>query len=96
MPDPDALAESRARALAAGLGPQDLAWLDGLGWKDSAVPEIKGEAVLADYQRREKALASAVAHLTFAERADSPEGKLAAALGAKIADWADKDDADAD
>lgn len=96
MSDPNALAEARARALAAGLGAADLAWLDGLGWKDSAIPAIRSEGDLAAYQRREKALVAAVAHLSFAERAESPEGKLAAALGAQIANWGERDEADVD
>ena len=96
MPDSTALAETRARASAAGLGPQDLAWFDALGWSDSAVPPVASEGDLALYKRREQALASAVAHLTFAERAESPEGKLAAALGAHVANWAEKDEGDAD
>ena len=92
MPNTDPLAESRARAAAAGLGPDDMAWLDGLRWSDSAVPPVAGEGQVADYRRRERALNAAVAHLTFAERGESPEGKLAAAIGAKIADWQDKAD----
>ena len=88
----DPLAESRVRARAAGLTAADIAWLDGIGWSDAAVPDPKGEAEIAEYRRREKALAAAVAHLSFAERAESPEGKLAAALGARIADWKDRDE----
>jgi len=37
-------------------------------------------------------LNAAVAHLTFPERAESPEGRLAAALGARAADWTDRDE----
>ncbi len=91
MPE-ERLAESRVRAAAAGLGPDDMAWLDGLGWRDSAVPEPRSEADLTDYRRRERALNAAVAHLSFAERAESAEGKLAAAIGARVADWQDKSD----
>lgn len=95
MTDPK-LAESRARAAAAGLPPDDMVWLDGLGWSDSAIPAVASDGQLADYQRRERALNAAVAHLTFPERADSPEGRLAAALGARIADWREKGDGDED
>ena len=94
MPITDTLAESRVRAAAAGLGPDDMTWLDGLRWSDSAVPPVASDGQLADYQRRERALNAAVAHLTFAERGDSPEGRLAASIGAKIADWQDKADDD--
>lgn len=93
MPD-ESLAESRVRAAAAGLGADDMAWLDRLGWKDSAVPDVRSEVELADYRRRERALNAAVAHLSFAERGESPEGKLAAAIGAKVADWQDKGEGD--
>lgn len=89
MPPADTLAETRARSAAAGLGPEDMAWLDRLGWQNSAVPEIANAGHCAEYRRREKLLNAAVAHLSFAERADSPEGRLAAAIGARIADWRD-------
>jgi hypothetical protein len=94
MTDPKILAEIRARALISGISAADTAWLDALGWSDAAVPPVKNETDLADYQRREQKLNAAVAHLSFVERAESPEGKLAAALGAKIADWGDRKDAD--
>ncbi len=96
MPDP-ALAESRARVVAAGLGAADLIWLDGIRWDDAAVPAVESDGQLQDYRRREQALDAAIAHLTFAERGASVEGRLAAAIGARIADWrngavADDDD----
>lgn len=92
MPDPNALAESRVRAAAAGLGQDDIDWLDGLGWRDGGVPPVQSEGQEADYRRRERALNAAIAHLSFAERADSPEGRMAAAIGARIADWKDRED----
>lgn len=94
MSDANAMAEARARMLAAGANKDDLAWLDAMGWNDSNAPKVRGEADLADLKRREAMLNAAVAHLSFAERAASPEGKLAAALGARIADWSDRGEAD--
>ena len=94
MPTTKILAESRARAAAAGLGPEDMFWLDRIGWDDAAVPQVGGAAELADYRRREKALNAAVGHLTFAERAESPEGRLSAALGARAADWENRGEED--
>ena len=94
MSDPDAIAEARARLLAAGAGKNDLAWFEGLGWSDAHAPAVRNDADLADFRRREEKLNASVAHLSFAERAASPEGKLAAALGARIADWSDRDDND--
>ncbi len=90
MTDAAHMAEARARAIAGGLYPADLAWLDKLGWSAAAVPPVQSPADVADYRRRESALNAGIAHLTFAERGQSPEGKLAAALGARLADWADK------
>lgn len=92
--DANAMAEARARARAAGLGADDLDWFERLGWRDAAAPEIQSEGQFADYRRREAGLNRAVEHLTFAERAQSPEGRLAAALGARIADWKDAGEED--
>lgn len=89
------LAEARARSLAAGAGPGDLAWADELRWSDAAVPPVGSEAQAEDYRRRERAFNAAVAHLSFAERGESPEGKLAAAIGAAIANWGDRDEDEA-
>lgn len=91
------LAETKARIAAAHALPADIGWLDSLGWNDRAVPAIKNAGQLADYERRERVLNQSIAHLSFPERAESPEGRMAAALGARIADWRDKaagDDAD--
>lgn len=94
MSDPNAIAEARARLLAAGADKNDIAWFEGLGWNDAQAPAVRNDADLADYRRREEKLNASVAHLSFAERAASPEGKLAAAIGARIADWSDRDESD--
>ena len=78
-------AQSRERLQRAGLTGADLAWIDSFGGNDSAVPKPRPDEI-ADYRRREAALNASVAPLTFAERGESPEGKLAAAIGAKVAD----------
>lgn len=90
------MAEARARALAAGISAADMAWLDRLGWNPAAVAPVKSAADVADYERREKVLNAAVAALTFAERGQSPEGKMAAAFGAQLANWKDKANGDND
>ena len=95
MSEPNEIAEARARLLAAGADQTDLDWFDSLGWSDAATPLVRNEADVAAFRRREQKLSAAVAHLTFAERAASPEGKLAAAIGARIADWQDRDEDDA-
>lgn len=84
--------ESRARLLAAGLGGEDMAWLDALDWNDAAAPPARSEAEVEAYKRRERILNTAISALSFAERADSPEGRMAAALGAHAANWADRED----
>lgn len=94
MSEPNAIDEARARLLAAGATRDDLAWFEGLGWSDAGVPQVGGDAALADFRRREEKLNASVAHLSFAERAASPEGKLAAAIGARIADWNDRNETD--
>jgi hypothetical protein len=92
MPDVSALAESRVRAAAAGLGPDDMVWLDRIEWSDRAVPPIESDIQYQEYRRRERALNAAVSHLSFAERAESAEGRVAAALGARAADWNERDE----
>jgi len=94
MPDADQIAALRARLSAAGLGDTDLQWLEDLGWKDDAIPPIESERQRADYVRREAALNAATRHLTFAERAVTIESKLAAAIGARIANWDEAGDDD--
>ena len=75
----------------AGLAAADIAWFDSFGCDDSRVPAPRPEEV-ADYARREAALNAAIAALTFAERGESAEGRLAAAIGARVADARDEDE----
>lgn len=94
MSNPTEIDEARARLLAAGADQKDLDWFDSLGWNDAHTPPVASDADAATLKRREEKLNAAVAHLSFAERADSPEGKLAAAIGARIADWKDRNEDD--
>jgi hypothetical protein len=84
-------AQLRDRLELAGLSKADLAWFDSFGGDDARVPAPRPEEV-ADYSRREAALNASVAALTYAERGESPEGRLAAAIGARIADARDPDE----
>jgi hypothetical protein len=78
-----------------GLTPADLAWLDRLEWDPAAIPAAEpGE--IADYRRREAALNAANDGLTFAERGEALAGKLAAAIGARVANATDEKDEDED
>lgn len=95
MPNDDVSA-LQARLAANGLNPSDLDWLAKTNWSDSNVPPIGSGAEHADYARREAALNAAAQNLSFAERAASTEGKLAAAIGARIADWNDRAEEDED
>ena len=84
-------AQMKQRLEMAGLTSADLAWLDSFGCDDKAVPPPRPEEIDA-YRRREAALNASIAPLTFFERGISQEGKLAAAIGARIADADDPDE----
>jgi hypothetical protein len=84
-------AQMRERLQMAGLSAEDIGWLDSFGCADSRVPAPKPSEI-EDYRRREAALNASVAALTYAERGESPEGKLAAAIGAHIANAQDNDE----
>ena len=87
MSDPNSLDLARARLAAVSASRDDLAWFGSLGWSDAAVPAPKDAGEAEAYRRREAKLNAAIASLTYAERGESPEGKLAAAIGARLADW---------
>lgn len=86
------------RLRRAGLSAEDLAWFESFGWDDKNVPPPRPQD-MADYRRRETALNASIAGLDFVERGASPEGRLAAAIGARLADARDaaegEDDEDA-
>lgn len=74
-----------------GLTAQDIAWFDALDWDPAAIPPAEPGQV-ADYRRREAALNAANDGMTFAERGEALAGKLAAAIGARVADATDDDE----
>jgi hypothetical protein len=84
-------AQLKQRLERAGLSAADLAWFDSFGCDNARVPAPR-PAEVADYSRREAALNAAIAALTFAERGEAPEGRLAAAIGARIADARDPEE----
>ena len=84
-------AQMRERLQMAGLTGEDIAWFDSFGCADSRVPR-PGAGEIDAYRRREAALNASVAAPTYAERGGSPEGRLAAAIGAQVADAQDKDE----
>jgi hypothetical protein len=79
-----------APTLEALLSVEDQRFFRALGWDDAKVPAIRSDQEAADYARREGALNAAIAALTPAERGASAEGRLAAALGAALANWRER------
>ncbi|MDB5643063.1 MAG: hypothetical protein JWN07_2380 [Hyphomicrobiales bacterium] len=77
----------------AGASPADIAWFASIGWSDANVPEIE-PADVADYERREAILNATLKAETFAERGESLAGRLAAAIGARLADLREKQEED--
>ena len=86
--------EIRARLKSGGMTEADLGWLDSIGWSDAAIPAIETEAEAGDYARREAALNASIHALLANDRGQSLEGKLAAAIGAQIANWKDQNEPD--
>lgn len=79
-----------APTFEATLSVEDQRWFRAIGWDDAKVPAVRSEVEAADYARREAALNAAIDGLTFAERGDSAEGRLAAAIGAALANWRER------
>ena len=90
MTDDREQAEARARLALAGLSVSDLKWLNEIDWKPASVAPIESSAQMDDYVRREAMLNASIARLTSTERGISFEGRLAAQVGAKIADWRER------
>lgn len=84
-------AAMRERLQMAGLSAADVAWFDSFGCEDARVPVPRPDEI-GDYRRREAALNAVIAPLTFSERGESLEGRLAAAIGARLADARDPDE----
>ena len=78
-----------APTLEADLSAEDAAWLRKQGWNDAAVPAISSAADAERYARIEKAISKATQGASFAKRGESVEGRMAAALGAHLANWRD-------
>jgi len=92
MSDDDERTAARARLAVAGASAGDLAWLNEIGWNAAGAGPIRDEAQVEDYRRRESLLNASVAHLSYVERGASVEGRLAAELGARLADWRERGD----
>lgn len=88
-------AAMRERLGLAGLTGADIDWFESFGCDDSRVPKPRADQI-ADYRRREAALNASIAPLSFAERGESSEGRLAAAIGARIANAEDEAAGDSD
>jgi hypothetical protein len=86
---------ARERLARAGLTAEDFAWFDSFGWSDARVP-APGPSDIAAYRRRESALNAVIAPLSYTERGESLEGRLAGAIGARCADAQDRASGDDD
>jgi hypothetical protein len=96
MTDPKTdIASLKARLAKAGLTSADLAWFDSLEWRDANVPPPAPDQV-ESYKRCEAALNADIAHLGLLERSSTLQSKLAAAIGARLADLRDRADGDED
>ena len=85
----------KTRLAKAGLTGEDLKWLDSLQWRDVNVPPpAPGEA--DSYKRREAALNADISKLSVLEKGATLQGKLAAAIGARLADLRDQLDGEDD
>jgi hypothetical protein len=82
---------ARNRLTTAGFSAEDFTWFEQHGWNDADIPPPAPNEVAA-YERRETALNSAIAGLGITERGQSLEGRLAAAIGARLADLRDGDE----
>lgn len=86
--------ELRGRLKDKGMSEADLDWLDSFNWKDGGVPPVSTAGEVADYQRRIRVLNASVENLLLPERVSTLEYKLAASLGAALANWRDRDEDD--
>ena len=83
----------RDRLVASGAPEADIAWFDQIGWDPARVPPLREQDVMA-YRHRIDLLTGLVDSLTFAERGNSDAGRMAAAIGARVADYEDEQDGD--
>lgn len=81
---------ARNRLSAAGLDSADLRWLESLGFDDAAIPPVESAQQAADYERRASRLTALAGRLSLWERETALESRLAAAIGARLADWKDQ------
>ncbi len=68
-----------------GLTSDDLAWFDSIDWRDSNVPP-PAPGQVEQYKRCEAALNADIASLGMLEKASTLQSRLAAAIGARLAD----------
>jgi hypothetical protein len=85
------LTSAKNALLNAGMQDDDLAWLDAHSWSASKIPAPTATE-LSDYKRRELLLNKSISDLGIVERGASIQGKLAAAIGAHLANLRDPAD----
>ena len=89
------IASLKARLSKSGLTADDLAWFDSLEWRDTNVPPPAPDQV-EQYKRREAALNADIANLGVLEKGSTLQSRLAAAIGARLADLRDGADGEDD
>jgi hypothetical protein len=90
MTDPNSEVQTlKTRLAKLGLTEDDLSWFDRLEWSDANVPAPAPHEVDA-YGRREAALNADIAKLGVLEKGVTLQGRLAAAIGARLADLKDQ------
>jgi len=89
------IASLKARLSKSGLTSDDLAWFDSLEWRDTNVLPPAPDQV-EQYKRREAALNADIANLGLLEKGSTLQSRLAAAIGARLADLRDRGDGEDD
>ncbi len=87
MTSPSDISLARERLMKAGMADEDVSWLDARRWNDAAIPPVMWPCDTDLYRRREALLNKAIQELGAAKRSESLEAKLAAAIGARLANW---------
>jgi hypothetical protein len=87
MTRPSDISLTRVRLSKVGMGEEDVSWLEARRWNEAAIPPVMWPCDTHVYRRRKALLNKAIEDLSVTERSASLEAKLAAAIGARLANW---------
>jgi hypothetical protein len=87
MTRPSDISRTRVRLSKVGMGEEDVSWLEARRWSEAAIPPVMWPCDTHVYRRRKALLNKAIEDLSATERSASLEAKLAAAIGARLANW---------